>query len=124
MKKRKSPNKRILKAATRFKPYDYSFVLLIEKECFIRMKELLDKDLFVGSKRCAERISLLIRLIDLIDDPYYISYVNVRNAKRFIPEQLNFIYKDESLLNIHVKEEKIWNLYCTCRNYFLRDFWV
>ena len=68
MKFRKSNNKKLIKLASNFKPWDFGFNLEIEREMLNRMYEFYssDKPVTVGSERVAREVKLAIKLLGII----------------------------------------------------------
>ena len=68
MKLRKSKNKKLIKSAMKFQPWDFGFNLEIEREMLNRMYEFYssDKPVAVGSERVAREVKLAIKLLGII----------------------------------------------------------
>lgn len=97
MKLRKSKNKRIIKLANKFQPWDFGFNLEMEKVMFERMYEFFSSTapVVAGAKRIAREIKLAINLLNIIMEEdtatvwvgerewRLVKYVNTKNASRF-----------------------------------------
>lgn len=136
MKLRKSKNKKLVKLATQFQPWDYGFNLEIEREMFKKQYEFFssDKPIAVGSERVAREVKLAIKLLRIIMEEdsavswgglknpnkwTLVKYVNIKNASRFgVNEHL-----DKPVFLDLLRQEKAWYLYNKLRFYRLRTFW-
>ncbi len=130
MKLRNSPNKRLIKKIIQFKPYDYGFLLELEKECLLNMYNFFisDNTHLANSEEVAKDIKLALKLLEIVLDDeslvktsqgyIYTKYVNTRNQKRFIKYYYNTAFHQMSL-----RETKAWYLYNKLRYYKLFTFW-
>ena len=67
MKLRNNPNKNVVRAANRFKEWDYAFLLEIEKEAFKRMLDQMENHShFENAHIYASRLRTIIGLLDII----------------------------------------------------------
>jgi hypothetical protein len=102
--------------------FDYSSVLDIEKYQLTRLRDCINshKD-YYGYEYDVSRINLAIKLLEKYNS-YVNSYVNIKNAHRFLNNyQINHISKD--LLKEELYNEKIWYLYHKIRVYYMRQWW-
>ena len=130
---------KLVELSENFKPYDYYFMLRIERQMLKQMQEYHEQ-----SKICEEnpiiarQIKWAIRLLDIMEDwivegvtqyfdnnimktkgePKLTVYVNKRNSHRFVNYDINSIYVHASL-----RETKAWYLYNKIRFYHLRNWW-
>jgi hypothetical protein len=105
-------NRNIIKAGIKFYPWDYAFILYLERESFKRMLNYFSNDSILEVRErqyLASRIRLIIRLLDFLTDHYYEGKLNFRNSNRFSKYNL--------------AGDKIWNLYCKAREQYFRLFW-
>lgn len=143
-KRQRKENRGLIKAAAKFMPFDYSFMLSMERECLSRMLRFFESDEPVakGSEHAAKWIRISLRLLDLMNDngfseikgsyPDYtvkqLKYVNVKNWKRFMPKTFRpDLDNDEQYpLKVTLREalydEKVWHLYNKIRLYNMR-YW-
>lgn len=129
---RKSENKKLLKLANKFKPWDYEFMLDLERESLIKMRDYhASHNVIVdnGNTKIANEINLAIKLLDIGTgkncsyDVYTEKskiYVNHRNCKRFLRKK----YKNFSpvLLDM-IRVEKAWYLYNKMRTELMKRWW-
>lgn len=125
--------KSVVKAATKFRPWDYGFILDIEKEALIRLKEGMKNH--VGSERDAERIQLAVNLLAIIseDNTQYdyikdkmLVHVNKKNFKRFFIEKeypISESFYNSEIFKCHLRQEKAWYLYHKLRYYHMQEWW-
>ncbi len=133
MKLRKCKYKNVVKAALAFKPWDYGYVLDIEKESFKRLKQGMVSH--IGSERDAERIQLAINLLSIIkeEDSKYdhirdkmLIHVNKKNFKRFFIEKeypISESFYNSEIFKYNLRQEKAWCLYNKLRLYHMREWW-
>lgn len=134
MKKRKSKNKKLLKLAGEFLPFDYGFCLEIEKEMLNRMLQFFSSDepMVGDSKQIAREIKLAINLLEIIteensaiilvgSEEYILDkYVNVRNASRFYKFQDDY---SNPIVQDQVRIAKAWYLYNKLRLHKMQTWW-
>lgn len=131
-KLRKAKYKSVIKAANQFQPWDYGFILDMERAALEHMADYIkNKGIHVNADRDAERIKLTIKLLDiainntcefeLVDSG--IIYVNTRNKHRYFRKDLISEQCYNLISNITIREEKAWYLYCKMREYWFRTFW-
>lgn len=142
MKLRKNKNKRLIKSAMQFQPWDYGFLLDIEKQALIKMRDYFEtSDIAVGDDLVYRDLKLAIKLLEIATDEvsalqyknqdwsnlrnyvrstesYLTVYVNPKNYQRFIE------VKPESdfLLNV-LRVKKAWYLYNKLRYYRMEEWW-
>ena len=136
MKLRKSKNKKLIKSAMKFQPWDFGFNLEIEREMLNRMYEFYssDKPVAVGSERVAREVKLAIKLLGIImEEDSAVSwteignihgwklnkYVNIRNASRFG----TFPKLEEPIMKNYLRQTKAWYLYSKLRLYRMHTWW-
>src|SRR5574344_2086819 len=96
MKLRNNKYKNIIRAANKFKPFDFGFLLEIEEQALIYMRDYFrTSKIAVGNERNAELISLAIKLLHIateqdsslnisgLNEYEYLKYVNNKNTKRY-----------------------------------------
>lgn len=143
MKIRKNPNRSLLKAAQKFQPFDYGYLLSIEKVALKRMADYFDKaDLAVSDKRSAKEIRLALKLLDIVldEDSAYNPgkvvieghtlkhvegdnmnvYVNTRNWNRFFSHDCDW---SKPILQDDLRNQKAWYLYNKLKYYYQRGWW-
>lgn len=144
MKLRKSKNKKIIKAAMNFQPFDYGFLLEMEKEALKKMAEYFDTaNIAVTDERSAKEIRLALKLLDIateeksayipgktimeentiksIEEGKMLVYVNTRNWKRFFP---NFTLDwNKPIFQDSLRVQKAWYLYNKLKYYYQRGWW-
>lgn len=135
--------------------WDYGFLLRMEQIYLQYLHDyLLKENLFVGCERVCERIQTCVKLLDIIQSkntPAHLNYnkndsiediinnrndkwelkkyVNIRNACRFLKEDVINLWKnredkDWSVINqSHLYEIKAWYLYHKIRVDWMQGWW-
>lgn len=137
MKLRKSKNKKLIKEAMKFCPFDYGFVLSIEKQALIRMYEYFKVSRIAeGNERVEKELNLALKLLDIvleIDSAYHCDFkprsdgfvdrhINVKNWKRFCPKAANLDW-NTPILKDYLRREKAWYLYNKLKFERMRSWW-
>lgn len=149
MKKRKNKNKKLLKLVSKFQPWDWSFMIAIEKQMLKQMQEYHEHaEIIVDSPKIARQIKWALKLLDIADEtisawhcsgdlyvdnngcvgrnPNYKTwidtYVNTKNWKRFWPlsKSPNFEIPHNQ---DHLRQQKAWYIYNKIRFYYLQTWW-
>lgn len=114
-------------------PHDYGFLLSIEKQALIRMRDYFEvSKIAVGNEFVARDIAICLKLLDIIDgtdsafcpnqsEGFVNKYINVRNWKRFLAG--GGIDFDKPILKDSLREEKAWRLYNKIKLYKMRKWW-
>lgn len=132
MKLRKCKYKSVVKAAVKFEPWDYGFILDMERAALEKMRDYIrDKGVHVDNIRDSERINLTLRLLDISMDKYLdwekidqgIIYVNTKNKYRYFRKDKLSEKCFDNISKSTLREEKAWYLYCKMREYWFRTFW-
>lgn len=125
MKLRKNKNKRLIKEAMKFYPFDYGFVLSLEKQALIRMYEYFKVSRIAEGNEVVEKnLKLALGLLDIvleIDSAYHCDFrpgsegfvdrhINIKNWKRFWPKAAD-LDLSKPILQDHLRREKAWYLY-------------
>lgn len=121
MKLRKNKNKRLIKEAMKFYPFDYIFVLSLEKQALIRMYEYFKVSRIAEGNEVVEKdLKLALKLLDIVleIDSVYDSrakrfiyrHINIKNWKRFCPKAVR-INGDSLIFKDYLRREKAWYLY-------------
>ena len=121
MKLRKNKNKKLIKEAMKFYPFDYSFVLSLEKQALIRMYEYFKVSRIAEGNEVVEKdLKLALKLLDIVleIDSVYDSrakgfiyrHINIKNWKRFCPKAVNINW-DSLIFKDYLRREKAWYLY-------------
>lgn len=128
----KKKYRKIHRAVNRFRPYDYGFILEIEKKCLEELRDYLGKEgIAVGNDRDAERINTAIKCLGIFDYPDFDlkgnkiiprHYINIGNYDRFIPV-VNEDIIQTGAFKVSLREQKAWHLYCMIREYFMQQWW-
>ena len=118
MKLRKNKNKRLIKEAMKFYPFDYGFVLSLEKQALIRMYEYFKVSRIAEGNEVVEKnLKLALGLLDIvleIDSAYHCDFrpgsegfvdrhINIKNWKRFWPKAADL---SKPILQDHLRREK------------------
>ena len=148
MKRRKNNNKQLLRLAERFHPWDFSYLIQIEKQMLKQMQQYHEKsNIIVDNPKIARQIKWALRLLDIADgtnsafhingtlyidnngiigrNPNYRTwidtYVNANNYKRFwdIPDP-NW---DNPHTLDYLRQLKAWYIYNKIRYYYLQTWW-
>ena len=131
MKLRKNKNKRLIKEAMKFYPFDYGFVLSLEKQALIRMYEYFKVSRIAEGNEVVEKnLKLALKLLDIvleIDSSYNSEglvdrHINIKNFKRFWPEAAN-LDLSKPILQDNLRIEKAWYLYNKLRFERMRTWW-
>lgn len=132
MKLRKCKYKSVIKAAVKFEPWDYGFILDMERAALEKMEDYIrTKGIHEDNIRDAERINLTLRLLDISMDKDFdwekidrgIIYVNTKNKYRYFRKDKLSEKCFENISKATLREEKAWYLYCKMREYWFRTFW-
>lgn len=121
MKLRKNKNKKLIKEAMKFYPFDYGFVLSLEKQALIRMYEYFKVSRIAEGNEVVEKdLKLALKLLDIVleIDSVYNSraegfvyrHINIKNWKRFCPKAVH-INLDSLIFKDYLRREKAWYLY-------------
>ena len=132
MKLRKCKYKSVVRTAVKFEPWDYGFILDIERAALKKMGDYIkNKGIHEDNIRDAERINLTLRLLDIsmgkdfdwgkIDQG--IIYVNTKNKYRYFRKDKLSEKCFNNISKATLREEKAWYLYCKMREYWFRTFW-
>lgn len=145
MKRRNSNNKRLLRLAEKFQPWDYKYLLDLEKQVLQQMLEHHNTaDIIVDHKKIAKQINLAIKLLNISDETemaYRSSgslfkdskeeykdwvnvYVNTNNWKRFVcvPQHINIDWSKPCMQH-YLRMQKAWYLYNKLRFYCMQWWW-
>lgn len=137
MKLRKNENKRLIKEAIKFYPFDYGFVLSLEKQALIRMYEYFKVSRIAeGDEDIEKDLKLALKLLDIvleIDSAYHYNfgpkskgfvdrYINIKNWKRFCPKAVDLDW-DSLIHKDYLRREKAWYLYNKLRFERMRTWW-
>lgn len=137
MKLRKNKNKSLIKEAMKFCPFDYGFVLSLEKQALIRMYEYFKVSRIAEGNEIVEKdLKLALKLLDIvleIDSAYHCDFksesegfidrhINIKNWKRFCPKTVNYDW-DAPILKDYLRREKAWYLYNKLRFECMRTWW-
>ncbi len=133
MKLRKNENKKLIKEAMKFCPFDYGFVLSLEKQALIRMYEYFKVSRIAEGNEVIEKdLKLALKLLDIIleidssyhhdlnTDGYIDRYINIRNWRRFLPKSTNL---NLPIIKNYLRIEKAWYLYNKLRFERMRTWW-
>ena len=147
MKKRKNKNKQLLRLAEKFNPWDFGYMLEMEKQMLRQMQEYHSfSNITINNPEIARQLKWAIKLLNIADEtdsawkssgplfkdnngvvgrnPKYkcwlTTYINTKNWRRFI----NFSDKPDwnnIHLQDHLRRMKAWYLYNRLR--YLHGFW-
>lgn len=131
MKLRKNKNKKLIKEAMKFHPFDYGFVLSLEKQALIRMYEYFKVSRIAeGNEVIEKNLKLALRLLDIvleIDSSYNSEgfvdrHINIKNWKRFWSKAAD-LDLSKPILQDYLRREKAWYLYNKLRFERMRNWW-
>lgn len=137
MKLRKNRNKSLIKEAMKFYPFDYGFVLSLEKQALIQMYEYFKVSrIVVGNEIVEKNLKLALGLLDIvleIDSAYNCDFksesggfvdrhINTKNWKRFCPKDTSLDW-NTPILKDYLRREKAWYLYNKLRFERMRSWW-
>lgn len=118
MKLRKRKNKKLIKEAIKFCPFDYGFVLSLEKQALIKMYEYFKVSRIAeGNEIIEKNLKLALKLLDIIleiDSAYCYDfrskefvdrYINIKNWKRFCPKAIKFNW-ESPIIKDYLRKEK------------------
>lgn len=129
-------NWKLLQKAYKFKPWDYGFMLDLERACYEQMIPYYEKyGHLVNHEEVARDLKLAIKLIDIITEDdvaydmaessevdkwqfYLTKYINTKNSSRFGLSKL-----DQPVLVNGLRVKKALYLYHKLRYYKLRTWW-
>lgn len=152
MKKRKNKNKQLLRLAGKFEPFEFGYLLKIEKQALKQMQKYFQTaDISVNDEKIARQLKWAIKLLNIADEtesawkcsgdlfidnngvvgrnPNYKSwittYVNTHNWKRFIPNHNNLKEPDWTNVHMqdHLRQEKAWYIYNRLRYLYGFRWW-
>lgn len=149
MKHKKNENKQLLRLSGKFQPWDWDYMIAIEKQMLKQMQEYHETARIIeDSPKIARQIKWALKLLDIADgtksawhcsgslyidnngcigrNPEYKTwidtYINTKNYKRF--------WKLEGKINWnnihtqdHLRQQKAWYLYNKIRFYYLQTWW-
>lgn len=150
MKRRKNKNKQLLRLSGKFKPWDFGYMLEIEKQMLKQMQEYhSNSNITVDNSEIARQIKWAIKLLNIADEtdsawrssgslfednngvvgrnPKYktwlTTYINTKNWKRFITFSDKLHEPDWNNIHLqdHLRQMKAWYLYNRLR--YLHCFW-
>ena len=134
MKRRKSENKKLLKRASEFRPFDYGFLLSIEKQALIQMANYFEtSEIAYGNDAVFKDLKLALKLLDIVIEedsawhsnggPGWVDrYINTNNWKRFLPSVDN-LELNKPIIQDHLRREKAWYIYNKLKYYRMRAWW-
>ena len=112
--------------------WDYGYLIDIEKHQLKQMlKYFIKSDLVENNDIIVRDIKLCLSLIDIIkNEAEDMSYVNIKNYKRFIPslnnEMLDPLIRDVNTVKMvsrWIAQEKAFHLYNKIRAYRMQSWW-
>lgn len=133
-KLRKSKNKHLLKAATKFQGWDYEYQLNIEKQCMQKMLEYHKESNIIadnGNSKIAKQIKMAIKLLDIAvgKNSYYDvyskrprGYINKKNYRRFLKHEYSDPEFTPAMLDC-LRQCKAWYLYNKIRYNYMFGWW-
>lgn len=132
---RKNKNKKLIKEASRFKPFDFDYLLAIEKQALVLMYEYFENsNIAECDERTAKDLKLALKLLDIVrerDSAYHLGstykdegwidrHINIKNWKRFVKQEVDW---DRPIFKDHLRTEKAWYLYNKLKYERLRGWW-
>ena len=127
-----NPNKKLIKLASKFKSYDYSYMLTMEREMLHLMCTYhKSSNLIEENPRIAKEIELAINLLDIVTDAVQVLHfnskgeaciikkVNTKNANRFSEK----IYNNSPIYLDLLRKNKAWYLYNKLKYNYLFNWW-
>lgn len=150
MKRRKNKNKQLLRLAEKFNPWDFCYMLEIEKQILKQMQEYHSiSNITIDNPEIARQLKWAIKLLNIADEtdsawknsgslfkdnngvvgrnPKYkcwlTTYINTKNWRRFInfPDKSYKPDWDNIHMQDHLRQMKAWYLYNRLR--YLHGFW-
>ncbi len=134
-KSKNSVNRKLINSAIKFQPFDYGYVLSLEKEALSKMYEYFKVSrIAVGNEIVERDIKLALKLLDIILEidtagiynknlEWYITkYVNIRNSHRFYNKSNNIDYTIPYWRD-SLRIEKAWYLYHKLRYNRMKTWW-
>ena len=143
MKRRKNKNKKLLKLSSKFQPWDWGYMIAIEKQMLKQMQEYHEQsNITVDNPEIARQIKWALRLLDIADETksawrcsgslfkndgsyksWINTYVNTRNWKRFLKNITNLDTLNKPHTQDHLRQRKAWYIYNKIRYYYLMWWW-
>ena len=138
-KKRNSANKKLIKLAGAFQPWDFAYLLDLEKQALIQMQKYHEtSNLIEDNPIIAKQIKLAISLLNIADGTdsawkhsgshvehnftdWVDRHVNIRNSKRFV--RYNFTAFDTPIFLDDFRRVKAWHLYNKLRSQLMFTWW-
>ena len=121
----------------KFCPFDYGFVLSLEKQALIKMYEYFKVSRIAeGNEVIEKNLKLALGLLDIvleIDSAYNCDlrpgsegfidrHINIKNWKRFCSKAVR-INRDSLIFKDYLRREKAWYLYNKRRFECMRNWW-
>lgn len=126
-------NKNLIKKSFKFEPWDFGFMLDVEKEMLILMQKYHKKsNITYSNPIIAKQINRAIKLLNIVDgtdsafcidennNAYLSKYINFKNSQRFY--NYNVQSKNPAILD-DLRIRKAWYLYCWIRYNYLLTWW-
>ena len=124
-------NDSLVNESIKFEPFDYGFLLDLEKQAIIKMKDYFkESNLSENDEQIYKDLRLASQLLNIIlgnDQAYHYNngesyvdiYINSRNSKRFLDYEIN----TNPLLLDDLRVQKAWYLYHKLRYERMRLWW-
>ena len=139
VKRRNNPNKKLLKIAAAFQPWDFIYMLYIEKQALIQMQKYHEESNRIeDNPTIAKQIKLAISLLNIADGTdsawkhsgshvehnftqWVDRHINIKNSRRFINHNIkNF---DTPIFLDDFRRVKAWYLYNKLRSQYMLAWW-
>lgn len=113
-------NNNLIEEAKNFQPYNYMYVLVLERQALINMWEYF-KELEIPDPNTIKDLNLAINLLDIILQIDELdTYVNIKNKNRYCSKHFN---KDIPIFKNWLRKEKAWYLYNKLRFERMKIWW-
>lgn len=131
-KKRKDA---VINSALRFEPFDFGFLLEMERQSLIQMRDYFKvSNISEDDYKVYTQIRLAVQLLNIVleeDSAYHYNngesfvdiYINPRNSYRFMNAVSSDVIKNNPVLLDDLRIQKAWFLYNKLRFYSMQGWW-
>lgn len=152
MKRRKNKNKQLLRLAGKFYPWDFGYMIQIEKQMLKQMQDYhTNSNIIEDNPEIARQLKWAIKLLNIADEtesawqfsnPIFVdnngvvernpefkfwltTYINTKNWKRFItiPNEAHIPNWNNIHIQDHLRQMKAWYIYNRLRYIYLMNWW-
>lgn len=131
----KKRNDTVINSVLRFEPFDFGFLLEIERQSLIQMRDYFKvSNISEDDYKVYTQIRLAVQLLNIVleeDSAYHYNngesfvdiYINPRNSYRFMKSVSSNVIKNNPILLDDLRIQKAWFLYNKLRFYSMQGWW-